>query len=176
MNLKSSLVGCGLGRTKVLTVQVVLAFSCSLCTSGCVCRRASCSLGIFLRWTQTGLTASFVGLLSAAARACCANPCKARCWSYTLSNRLSQRSHAGVCVVSLFPGGWLRNFKHLPNVKEIAQYPSAIRQMLRTVVLYWCTGCYHGEWTLDGSISTVLTVSGWALIHWWWDEDELLLN
>lgn len=33
------------------------------------------------RWNSGGFTASFVGLLSASANVCCANPCKALCFS-----------------------------------------------------------------------------------------------
>lgn len=131
------------------------------------------------RGNSAGFTASFVGLLSASASLCCANPCKALCFSDTqpkveiwcffvfccsklwwtleslkISFTAGTREQMLLFVPTLC--SHVRLYRH-PNVnfichcclsrcfrvddsaisihgtnKEIAQYPSAIRQMLWT--------------------------------------------
>lgn len=119
------------------------------------------------RWNSSGFTASFVGLLSACASLCCANPCKALCYSGTQPKKergaretvqkkhfpYNQPSrcrppphphpacwrHVEATQLSFFASPvclavfrWMTSqFRYLTKWKEIAQYPSAIRQMLR---------------------------------------------
>lgn len=131
------------------------------------------------RWNSCGFTASFVGLLSASASLCCANPCKALCFSDVqpkeevqvfvfccsnlLMNTWKSKNHihrrhkrAAVTFSPLSCCRHVRLCRHLnikvvwhcclsrcfqvddftisilDKIREIAQYPSAIRQMLWT--------------------------------------------